>query len=119
MSDLYFLPKEVRDGLARARAADAKRAGRLRVQVGETWFPIVSLDQTGFEVALADAPRLRGLVEIHDGARLVRTCLIVAMAPTAAGGMRYEFKRATAVRRAPALDYVADRPEAAGLLPHL
>ncbi|MBM2575245.1 hypothetical protein JQC91_02910 [Jannaschia sp. Os4] len=116
MSDLYFLPKEVREGLERARAQRTKRKGRLRVQVGETWLPIVALDATGFEVALADAPRLRGLVEIHDGARLVRTCLIVAMEPTAAGGMRYEFKRATAVRRTPALDYVADRPAPAGHL---
>ena len=116
MADLYYLPKEVRDGLDRARAAAAKRRGRLRVQAGEAWFPITDLTETGFEVALADAPRLRGLVEIHDGARLVRTCLVVAMEPTANGGMRYDFKRATAVRHAAALDYVADRPAPAGYL---
>lgn len=116
MSDLFFLPEEVREGLERAQARDRVRRGRLRVQTGDAWVPVTAIDATGFEVAQGHAPRLRGLVEVHDGARHVRTCLVVAAEPTPRGGMRYEFKRDTAVRHAAALDYVAEREAPAGYL---
>ncbi|MEM9795970.1 MAG: hypothetical protein AAF919_05755 [Pseudomonadota bacterium] len=103
--ELYFLPQEVREGLARARARDQRATGgRLRVQVGDAWYPIRRFDETGFDVALDAAPKLRGLVEIHDGARMVRSALIVAGEPSGEV-MRYEFKRVTAVRDSAALDY--------------
>ena len=104
-SDMFFLPKDVREGLARARARDRKASGgRLRVQVGDTWYPITAYDETGFEVALEVAPKLRGLVEIHEGPRLLRSVLIVAMEPSG-DVMRYAFKRATAARTTAPLDY--------------
>ncbi|WP_179378919.1 hypothetical protein [Jannaschia marina] len=107
-ADLYHLPVEVREGLALARKRDRRATGgRLRVQMGETWFPIVTFDDAGFEVpleAFAGAPNLRGLVEIHDGPRLIRTVLIIAGEPTG-DTMRYDFKRATAARAQAPVDY--------------
>lgn len=112
-----FLPKEVLDGLERARNRDRKvSGGKLRVQVGDAWYPIRSYDALGFEVALDVAPKLRGLVEIHDGARHVRSALIVAV-EVVDGAMRYGFKRATSVRDTPPLDYEALVQAPAGYLP--
>ena len=118
MSDpeFYYLPKEVREGLERARSRDRRSSGgRLRVQVGDDWYPIRAWDRDGFEVALDHAPRLRGLVEIHDGPRMVRSALIVA-GEVSGGTMRYGFKRVTTVRSAAPVDYVLAKPVAAGLL---
>lgn len=115
--DLSHLPAEVREGLARARARDRKvTGGRLRVEVGDAWYPIRSYDATGFEVAIDVAPKLRGLVEIHDGPRMVRTALIVA-GEVVDGAMRYGFKRTTAARDAAPLDYVVATEAVAGALP--
>ena len=48
-SDLFFLPADVREGLAKARARDRRATGgRLRVQMGDVWFPITSFDDAGF-----------------------------------------------------------------------
>ncbi|UWQ22316.1 hypothetical protein [Jannaschia sp. W003] len=110
------LPEAVREGLARARDREQRRTGgRLRVQVGEAWYPIRSYDAEGFTVAIDVAPKLRGLVEIHDGPALVRSALIVA-GDADEYTIRYGFKRATAVRDRAALDYEVERPETAGLL---
>ncbi len=111
-----YLPQEVRDGLARARDRDRRRSGgRLRVQVGDTWYPILRYDETGFEVALQTAPKLRGLVEIHEGPRFLRSVLIVATEPVG-DAMRYVFKRATAARTSPPLDYERPSDEPLGYL---
>lgn len=115
-TERHFLPKEVREGLETARAKDRRKTGgKLRVQVGDTWFPIRSYDDTGFQVALDIAPKLRGLVEIHDGVNMVRTVLIVAADPSG-DMMHYEFKRATAARQTAPLDYVREGPTPAGYL---
>lgn len=104
-TDVNSLPREVREGLTAARARDRRRTGgKLRVQVGGDWYPILSADPDGFEVAEDVAPRLRGLVEIHDGPTCLRTALIVAGDP-GKGTVRYEFKRSTAVRDTAPLDY--------------
>lgn len=106
--DFFLLPAEVRDGLNLARARDRRATGgRLRVQMGETWYPVTSCDATGFDVplsALAGSPALRGLVEIHEGPRMIRSVLVVAVA-SSNGSMRYEFKRTTAPRTRAPLDY--------------
>lgn len=104
-ADLSHLPIEVREGLQAARGRDRRvTGGRLRVQMGETWYPIRAFDETGFDVGLDVAPKLRGRVEIHDGPRVVRTALIVAEQPRD-GVMRYGFKRITVARDTAPLDY--------------
>lgn len=111
------LPEAVRDGLARARDRDRRATGgRLRVQAGQDWHPILSYDSGGFEVALDVAPRLRGLVEIHDGPRHLHSALIVATEPSGRT-MRYVFKRSTAARSTAPLDYARDGDVPAGYLP--
>ncbi|CUH15751.1 hypothetical protein JSE7799_00320 [Jannaschia seosinensis] len=107
-----ILPHDIREGLARARAKDRKATGGgLRVQMGEVWYPLRSYSEDGFEVAIEVAPKLRGLVEIHQGPRLLRSVLIVAMEPSG-DVMRYAFKRTTAARTSPPVDYeqAADLP---------
>lgn len=116
LTDDDILPADVREGLRRARGR-ARRAsgGRLRVQVGESWYPIRSYDEAGFEVALDVAPKLRGLVEIHEGPTLLRTALVVAGEPRG-DAMRYEFKRVTRALSAPPVDYVRADDAPAGLI---
>ena len=102
-----YLPKDVRDALAAARLAGKKSKTRMRVRVGGQDFHILRYWDSGFSLDLLDAPRLRGLVDIYDGARMKSQCLIVASSEED-GQLVYEFKRATAAAEGPALDYVRD-----------
>ncbi len=103
--DMNHLSADVREGLAHAQARARKASGgRLRVQVGDVWYPVLSYDAGGFEVALDIAPKLRGLVEIHEGPRFLRSVLIVATEPSG-DRMRYAFKRTTEARTTAPLDY--------------
>jgi len=102
-----FLPKEVREGLEAARKQALKKKSRLRVHVGESVFPVLRIWETGFSLESEDAPKLRGLVDLYDGAIHLYQCLIVA-SDDAGGEMIYDFKRNTAaVDKAP-LDFVRD-----------
>ena len=71
----------------------------------------------GFALDADDAPHLRGLVDLYDGARHMSQCLIVASAEEA-GEMVYEFKRETPALDAAPLDYQRD-PDAPVALPNL
>ena len=102
-----YLPKEVREGLERARKRDARKKSRLRVRVGDETFTILRYWEHGFALDVEDAPHLRGLVDVYDGARHLSQCLIVASEEDA-GEMVYEFKRETAAVDRPPLDYSRD-----------
>lgn len=104
---IEFLPKEVRAGLEMARKADQRKKSRLRVKVGEEMFTILRYWDEGFALDQEDAPHLRGLVDVYDGARHMSQCLIVASAEEG-GEMVYEFKRATAAMDHAPLDYLRD-----------
>lgn len=105
MSD--FLPKEVREGLRRARAESFAKKSRLKVRAGGHDFIVLRYWERGFALDVGDAPRLRGLVDIYDGGRHVSQCLIVA-SEEYGNEMIYEFKRATRAEDCPALDYERD-----------
>jgi hypothetical protein len=113
---LGFLPKEVQAGLEAARKRDRARKSRLRVQVGEAVFPVLRLWDGGFALDAERVPRLRGLVDIHDGARHVFQCLIVASS-VENGEVICEFKRSTPVGDRPALDFWRDENAPVGYLP--
>ena len=99
-----FLPKEVRDGLELARKRKLRKKSRMRVKAGDETFTILRYWDQGFALDADDAPNLRGLVDVFDGARHLSQCLIVASEED--GGERvFEFKRATAHTDAPAVDY--------------
>ena len=110
-----FLPKEVREGLERARKTGLKKKSRMRVRVGEHDFTILRHWENGFALDIEDAPNLRGLVDVYDGARHLSQCLIVASEEDN-GEMHYEFKRATATATGPALDYERDVNAPVGLI---
>ena len=115
MTEAAYLSPEIRAGLDAARARAYRRGRGLRVHVGGAWYPIQAMDEDGFEVALDVAPKLRGHVEIHDGARVVRSALVVA-GEVRGGAMHYVFKRVTTPRAEAALDYVRVLPATAGLI---
>jgi len=99
-----YVPKAVQEALDAARVQGLKKKSRLRVQVGESQFPVLRMWKTGFSVEEATAPQLRGLVDLYDGARHISQCLIVA-SESEGGEMRYEFKRATAAAESAPLDF--------------
>ncbi|MEQ9042124.1 MAG: hypothetical protein RIE24_27685 [Silicimonas sp.] len=102
-----FLPKEVREGLENARKQSLRKKSRLRVRVGNHDFTILRYWDQGFSLDVDDAPRLRGLVDVFDGARHISQCLIVASEQDG-GEMIYEFKRETRTYDRAPLDYEQD-----------
>ena len=102
-----FFSKEVREGLDLARKRAQRQKSRLKVKIGDQSFTILRYWDTGFALDRDDAPNLRGLVDVYDGARHMSQCLIVA-SEEEPDEMVYEFKRETpAVDKAP-LDYYRD-----------
>ena len=102
-----YLSPEIEAALKAARKAAMKKSSRLRVQMGETQYPILKLWDKGFALDVSGAPKLRGLVDIYDGTKHLMNGLIIA---TEAEGdmMHYEFKRATQAQDKPPLDYERD-----------
>ena len=99
-----FLPKDVREGLEQARKHKLRKKSRLRVKAGDQTFTILRYWDEGFALDADDAPHLRGLVDVFDGARHLSQCLIVA-SEEESGEMGFEFKRATPDAERPAVDY--------------
>jgi len=113
---IEFIPKDVVDDLARARLAKLTKKTRLRVQAGDMRVPLLRLTATHFAIDRAQAPRLRGLVDIYDGARHLYQALVVA---TSFDGdaVVFEFKRNTAAALGPALDFERSVDAPVALLP--
>jgi hypothetical protein len=102
-----YLPKEVRAGLELARKADRRKKSRLKVRIGDQSFAILRHWDEGFALDKDDAPHLRGLVDLYDGARHLSQCLIVASSEED-DEMLYEYKWATPAKDRAALDYIRD-----------
>lgn len=113
-----YLPKEIQDGLDAARVKAMRKSSRLRVVADDVAYPILSMRENGFSVALDGVPHLRGLVDVQDGARPLWQCLIVASEEDGLQ-MHYEFKRQTAVTDRPALDFERSADAPAGYLTQL
>ncbi|MFT6022142.1 MAG: hypothetical protein ACI9PY_000247 [Ascidiaceihabitans sp.] len=99
-----YVPKEVQDGLDRARLAGLKKASRLRLDADGVLFPVLRMWKTGFSIDAATAPHLRGYVDLYDGAVHLFQCLIVAHEEEN-GEIQFEFKRLTDVSNGPAVDF--------------
>ncbi len=112
---LEHMPEELREGMRLKLQRQARRS-RLRVQIGEAVFPVIGLTDSTLSFDAEKAPRLRGLVDVFDGARHILQALIVANR-IEGGLMICEFKRSTLVSERPALDYARDPEAPAGLLP--
>jgi hypothetical protein len=113
---LEHLPRDVREGLEAAHRLAARRKSRLRLHVGDQVFPILRIWDGGFALAADTTAHLRGLVDVHDGARHLRQCLIIASREEG-GEIICEYKRDTAVTDRPAADFVRPDDAPAGLLP--
>mgnify|MGYP005997418329 CR=1 FL=1 len=111
-----FVPKAVQEALDTARLRGMRRKSRLRVMAGEDLVPVLRMWKTGFSVDAETAPRLRGLVDIYEGARHMSQCLIVA-SEEENGEMCYEFKRATLASDTPPLDFYKSPDAPVGLIP--
>lgn len=113
---LEHLPAEVREGLERARKKSSARSRRLALHLNGAVFPILRLWDSGFSIDAARVAHLRGFVEIHEGPRLLLTCLIQAV-EVLDGELICTFKRATPAQDRAALDYEVETERPAGLLP--
>lgn len=102
-----FLPQDVQDGLAAGRRKAQGKSSRHRVEVGGHSFTVLRLADQGFVVKASDALRLRGHVDLYEGARHLGRCLIVATA-TDGDETRFEFKRNTPVTDRAPRDYAPD-----------
>ncbi|MDZ7910011.1 MAG: hypothetical protein U5N10_18525 [Gemmobacter sp.] len=114
---LEFLPKDVREGLVLAQTRKAQRS-RLRVQLGQAVFPVVQLTADTIVLEAGLSPRLRGVIDVFDGARHILQGLVVATRQED-GLLVCSFKRSNTVSDTPPLDYVRDENAPAGLLPRL
>ncbi|MCC7319405.1 MAG: hypothetical protein IT542_00345 [Rubellimicrobium sp.] len=113
-----YLPEAVRKGLEDARLAMFRRSSRLCIHDGDRIHRILRIWDGGFALGAADAPHLRGFVDLYDGPKHVYQCLVIASREEA-GERIFEFKWNTAVAdRAPA-DYARDPETPAALLPYL
>jgi len=103
------LPQDVQDGLAASGRQPQGQKSRLRVEGGGHSVVVLRLGKDGFFVNARDGARLRGHVDLYDGARHLGRCLIVAGAQNG-DEMVFEFKRNTpATARAPR-DFAPDGP---------
>jgi len=102
-----YLSQELREGLEAARNASLKTTSRISVVAGEAHIPVLSLWRDGFSLEAANAPALRGLVDIYESGRHQYQCLIVA-SEEEGGEMRYEFKRSTEAQDRAPLDFYRD-----------
>ena len=99
-----FLPKNIQDDLDAARIAAMKKTSRLRVVAGDEDHPVLRRWDRGFAVEADVVPKLRGLVDLYDGANHLAQCLIIA-SEEEAGEMRYEFKWAVEAHDKAPLDF--------------
>ncbi len=112
---MTYMSEEVRAGLDAARAKQLKRKSRLRVETGNSYYPVLRMWDTGFAVDADHAPNLRGLIDLHDGPRHLYQALIVASRDEA-GERLFEFKRNTAAADQAPLDFVRETPQPIALL---
>lgn len=113
---LEFLPPGFQCGQPVGTPARAQRKTRLRVQVGDVVFPVLRFWHDGIALDAAMAPRLRGLVDVYDGARHIFQCLIMA-STVENGEVICAFKRSTAVTDHAPLDFWRDENGPVGYLP--
>lgn len=71
-----YLPQAVREGLRQARRASLHRNDRLCIHDGDTVYRVLRFWSDGISIDARHGDKLRGRVEIYDGARHLYQCLI-------------------------------------------
>ena len=105
-----FLSPEVQAGLDAARKHALKKSSRLNVRAGDRQFKVLRSWHNGFSLDADEAPHLRGLVDLFDGATHLSRCLIVASGEEG-GELEFEYKRTSEVVDRQPLDFYR-RPDA-------
>ncbi len=111
-----YLPKEVREGLEKARKDALRKKRRLSVEAGGQRYAVLRFWSTGFSLDAEDAPHLRGLVDLYDRGKHLYQALIVASSEED-GEILFEFKRNTAASDRAPLDFYRDPDAPIALLP--
>lgn len=102
-----FLSAEVLAGLEDARVRGLQKSKRLRVEAGPQSFAVLRAWEGGFALPSGTAPQLRGLVDMYDGARHLKRCLIVASEQDGAE-IRYDLKVVTEATGEQPVDFERD-----------
>ncbi len=110
---MEHLQQEITDALRASRPKTAKHNYSVRTDGGS--FPVLRLWRDGFEVDEADAPRLRGHVDILKDDERIAICLIV-FAKSEHGVATYEFKRRTNDAAQSPADYAREEDAPVALL---
>lgn len=111
-----YLPPDVQAGLDAARKLALRKGNRLRIEAGGTVHRVLRAWENGFALDAAEAPHLRGLVDLYDGTRQLSQCLIVASCEEN-GEMQFEYKRMTDASGSQPLDFYRAPDAPAALLP--
>ena len=112
-----FLSKDVLAGIEAAQKTGLKKKNRLRVEFNKNHYPVMRLTQNGFCVEAEMAPMIRGLVDLYDGDKYLKQCLIVA-SKEENGLVHFDFKRKTATQTSAPKDFYQESTVAA-LIPRL
>ena len=112
-----FLSKDVLAGLEAAQKTDLKKKNRFRVEFNKKHYPVIRFTKSGFCVEAEKAPMIRGLVDLYDGDRHLKQCLIVA-SKEENGLVHFDFKRKTATQTSAPKDFYQESTVAA-LIPRL
>ena len=112
-----FLSKDVLSGIEVAQKTSLKKKNRLRVEFNKNHFPVMWLTQNGFCVEAEMDPMIRGLVDLYDGDKHLKQCLIVA-SKEENGVVHFDFKRKTATQNSAPKDFYQES-RAAALIPRL
>lgn len=110
-----YLPKEIREQLAAAVAKGKRKRATRAVHIGDEAFAILEMSEHGFSVEAESTPRLRGLIDIYEGAHHAYRALIIAASRDGAM-MRYDFKRNTSAMQQAPVDFEISAPRPTGLL---
>ena len=112
-----FLSKDVIAGLEAAQKADLRKKSRLRVESNKNSYPVLQLKKSGFCVEVERAPMIRGLVDLYDGDKHLKQCLVVAFKEEN-GIVHFEYKRNTNTQTVAPRDFYQEK-SAVALIPHL
>lgn len=113
------LPRELTESLRGASSQGlARRKTRLRARVCGKSYPVLHAWEGGFILAAEGVVHLRGAVDLYEGGRLVRHCLIVASI-SEAGELICEYKSSTLASDQPPADWAPEADDEVEPVPRL
>ena len=105
------LPSEVARNLRDVPTPFERKVNtRLRAKVAGRIYPVLHTWEGGFSIAAEGVIHLRGAVDLYEGHRLVRHCLIVASI-AASGELICEYKYSTLATEVPPADWAPEEIE--------